>query len=85
MFKRRNWLIHNVKVTLIRLLENFSHQKIWVARSLHSDKIIVVDDGWGISLTFSTVTVKQLEIAQVVLSEVSSSDSNEQKIKAIYL
>ena len=62
-----------------------SHQKIWVARSLHSDKIIVVDDGWGISLTFSTVTVKQLEIAQVVLSEVSSSDSNEQKIKTIYL
>ena len=36
-------LIHNMKVILILFLNNLSHQKIFLARSLHSDDIVVVD------------------------------------------
>ena len=69
MFKWRNWLIHNVKVVLIQLLENLCYQKNisslgMVGSQIYSYDITVFDDGCSIPSIFSQLTVEELEVNQ---------------------
>ena len=71
-------LIHYVKMTLILLLQNLSHQKMYILT------IIIVSDGEGIQSTFSQETVKQLEvIEEVVLLKASKLNRLAMKRKKV--